>query len=296
VKPNSDIPQLLVSILNSVSLVALILGGTLAQAQKKGAGPPPSLSLPNQGQAQTVDPHGLEQTNLVFDRDDSTAPKNAKGNCFLPPLNALNAGMIGVADLQVPAKSQMEYEDGCAAVKRGKVSDAESHLRKAEKQDPKYPAAWVLLGQVLQQKHQIQEAQDACSRPLSFSSSYLPAYLCLTDISARSQNWDQVLKLSSRALEIDPTENVATYAYNAAANLHLHHLPQAEKSALRASEMDRNNADPRLHFLLAQIYTAKGDLSNATAQLREYLRYATDPDDVALVNKYLTEIGKYSGR
>jgi hypothetical protein len=60
--------------------------------------------------------------------------------------------------------------------------------------------------------------------------------------------------------------------------------------------MDRNNADPRLHFLLAQIYTAKGDLSNATAQLREYLRYATDPDDVALVNKYLTEIGKYSGR
>lgn len=292
-KRGSDSPRYVHCILCSACLFTVLFSGTLTQGQKKGVPAPPTF--PVQGQPQpAVDPQELERTNLVVNHDDSTSPRNAKGNCFLPPLNSLNAGTIGVLDLQVPAKLQGEYEDGCAALKKGKISDAETHLRKALKQDSRYPAAWVLLGQILQASHRIQEAQDACSRPLSMTSSYLPAYLCLTDISARSQKWDEVLKLSSRALEIDPTENAAAYAYNATANLHLHHLQEAERSALRACEMDRNNTDPRLHFLLAQVYTAKGDLPSAAAQLQEYLKHATDPDDVAVVNKYLSEISKHS--
>ena len=61
-----------------------------------------------------------------------------------------------------------------------------------------------------------------------------------------------VLQLSTRALEIDPTNDAVAYDYNAAANFHLHRLPEAEKSALRAAEIDKSNADPRVHFLLAQ--------------------------------------------
>jgi hypothetical protein len=37
---------------------------------------------------------------------------------------------------------------------------------------------------------------------------------------------------------------------NALANLNLRHLPEAEKSALKAAEIDKSNADPRVHFLL----------------------------------------------
>jgi len=76
-----------------------------------------------------------------------------------------------------------------------------------------------------------------------------------------------VLQLSTRALEIDPTNDAVAYGYNAAANFHLHRLPEAEKSALRAVEIDKNNTDPRVHFLLAQIYEAKGDPENEAAQL-----------------------------
>jgi hypothetical protein len=52
--------------------------------------------------------------------------------------------------------------------------------------------------------------------------------------------------------------------------------------------MARHNNDPRVHFLLAQIYMAKRDRPDAT--LREYLKFATHPEDVAVVQKYLSQL------
>jgi tetratricopeptide (TPR) repeat protein len=289
VKRRSVTPRVGLSILTFLCAATCLLG-TPADAQKKGSSPPPIASVPPVIESPL--PSTLDQTNVVYSNNQSSAsPKTPAGNnCFLPPLNGLQAGRVEVADLQVPVKTQMEYEDGCAALRRKKLADAERHLRKAVKQDANYPAAWVLLGQVFEREQRMEEAQDACSRPLTVSSRYLPAYLCLTDISARSQNWPDVVKLSARALEIDPTADAAAYAYNAEANLHLHHLLEAEKSALKATAIARNNTDPRVHFLLAQIYMAKGDRPDATAQLREYLKFATDAEDVAVVQKYLSQL------
>jgi hypothetical protein len=69
-------------------------------------------------------------------------------------------------------------------------------------------------------------------------------------------------------------------------------LADAEKSGLRAADIDKNHDEPRVHFVLAQIYEAKHDPTNEAAQLREYLKYATDPDDVAMVKQYLSELEK----
>jgi hypothetical protein len=67
-------------------------------------------------------------------------------------------------------------------------------------------------------------------------------------------------------------------------------LPDAERSALKAAEFDKNNADPRVHFLLAQIYAAKADRENEAAQSREYLKFASDPNDLAMVKGYLAKL------
>jgi hypothetical protein len=45
----------------------------------------------------------------------------------------------------------------------------------------------------------------------------------------------------------------------------------------------RPQTDPHVHFLLAQIYEEKCDRAGEAAQLREYLKYASDPNDVAMV-------------
>ena len=59
---------------------------------------------------------------------------------------------------------------------------------------------------------------------------------------------------------------------------------------MRALDIDKNNTEPRIHFVLAQIYAAKGDRANEAAQLREYLKFAGSPDDAAMVKQYLSEL------
>jgi len=271
-------------------LVVILLGGIFAQGQRRSiatassSGPPSAQLQPPPVSMLTVD-----QLSAVVNSEGKTIATN-EYKCFLPPLNSLQAATVGIVDLQVPAKTHQEYEDGCSSLHSKKMADAEKHLRKAIKQYEKYSAAWVLLGQVLEVQQKIPEAREACSKPFTVSASYVPAFLCLTDISARSKKWDEVLTYSARVLELDPTANAAAYAYNATANLNLHHLLEAERSALKAAEIDNNHTEPRLYFLLAQIYAAKGDRPNEVAQLHEYLKYAKDPDDVAMVKNQLAKL------
>jgi len=233
-----------------------------------------------------------DQNDLFYGKGSKQVPSRVQkdDNCFLPPLNGLASASVKVSDLQVPASAKRDHDDGCLDLAKGKTSGAEKHFRKAVRLWPKYSAAWVVLGQLLEAQQKPEAAMDACSRPLTTESNYLPAFLCLADISARAQDWHKVLSLSTRALALNSTTVAVSYDYNAAANFHLHNLSEAEKSALRAAEIDKSNIDPRVHFLLAQIYEAKGDRISEASQLREYLKYANDPNDVSMVKKYLSEI------
>lgn len=266
---------------------SLLVTGVLVHGQVLGAGPTGMKKGP------AVDPSltniDLAKARVTVDKSGKPIATNEYA-CFLPPLNSVSPATVGVVDLQVPSKAQTEYQNGCAALQKKKIPDAEKHLRKAIEQYEKYAAAWVLLGQVLETQQRTEEARDACSRSLNASASYLAGYLCLTDISARQKKWDDALRFSARVLELDPTTNALAYAYNATANLNLHRVVEAEKSALKALEIDVQNSEPRIHFLLAQIYSAKGDRPNTAVQLREYLKFAKDPDDIAMVKNHLAKL------
>jgi tetratricopeptide (TPR) repeat protein len=197
--------------------------------------------------------------------------------------------MVAVKNLQIAPKAKKEYSVACSGLNDKKYASAKGHLRKAVKEDPKYPAAWVTLGQLLAAEQKASEARDACAQALAADANYLHAYLCLADISGREQKWDEMLKLSSRAIELDPTNDCVAYGLNAAANLNLHKLPEAEKSALKALDIDKTHSDPRIYFLLAQIYEAKGDRTGEAAELREYLKFA-NPSDAAMVKQYLSQV------
>jgi tetratricopeptide (TPR) repeat protein len=199
---------------------------------------------------------------------------------------------VAVGSLQLSGKAKREYESACGALKDKKYEAAEGHLRKAVQQEPKYAVAWVTLGQLLAGLQHNDEARAACAQAATADATFVPSYLCLADVAARDSKWEDMLTFSSRALELDPTDDVIAYDYQAGANLNLHKLPEAERSALRAVEIDKNHSDPRLHFLLAQIYEAKGDAANEAVHLREYLRFANDPKDAEMARQYLSALEK----
>jgi tetratricopeptide (TPR) repeat protein len=264
-----------------------LLFGCMAQAQGSVGGhpsnPPPPPVRP---QTATFDQRRIQ---LQSNGAQANSPAGDRDTCLLPPLTAIPLPTVGVADLKIAPKAKKEYAAGCAAIKDRKYDKAEESLRKAVGAEPKYVGAWVTLGQLLAGRQKLDDARQACSQAHTADPKYVPSYLCLADIAARSQNWEETLSMSAQALQIDSANNPVAYDYHAAASLNLQKLDDAEKSALKAIEIDRNHIDSRVHFLLAQIYEAKGQRSKEEAELREYLKYA-DANDAAMVKQYLSQM------
>jgi hypothetical protein len=213
--------------------------------------------------------------------DESCLPWNAS--------ERRDAAVI-VTRLTVPSKSGSEYEKACDSNNRNEFEDAEVHVRSAIDKFQTYSAAWVMLGMVLEEQHKGQEARDACDHAMTIDSKYMPAYLCLAELSARNREWEQVLNLSNLALGLNSGGDGYAYYYRAAALFHMKNLVEAKKSALKASEIDVNHNDVPLCFLLAHIYEAEGDKIDAEAQLQLILKHHTDPQQEGAAKTFLAKL------
>lgn len=280
-------------------ILLLIVASTVASAQPQKTGPFPPSPVVESGEIRTL-PATLADRIAVRDLTEgaSTGSKiSAKGDsCLLPPLNLTSSPVVAAEQLQIAPKARREYQEACSALQKKQIAVAEKHLRKAVHEYPRYSAAWVTLGQVLALQERIDDARRACFQGSTVDPIYVSAYLCLADIAVRTHDWGEALKLSDHALALDPSNNAVVYEYNAAANLNLHKLGEAEKSGLRAVEIDKEHRDPRVYFVLAQIYEAEGDSAHETEQLREYLKYANNADDIALVKQFLSRLEKQTAQ
>jgi len=271
-------------------VVVLVFSASPASAQRPDTPGAPASDVSNIPKPIT---DTFDRANLSNRPNDAELGRKTAENdttCLLPPLTLTNSPTIAADQLRIAAKARKEYHQACAVLKDKNLVDAERHLRKAVKEDLKYSAAWVTLGQVLARQGKNEEARGACFQGTIGDPRYVPAFLCLADIAARAHAWDEVLKLSGRAIELDPSADAVAYEYHAAANLNLHNLAGAEKSGLRAVAIDKDHREPRVHFVLAQIYEAKGDDANEAAQLREYLKYSGSADDIAMAEQYLSKL------
>ena len=215
-------------------------------------------------------------------------------SCFMWPLTGVRAPTEGFASLKVPGQARKDFQRACKAANDRRLTKAEEHLRRALQADAQYPAAWLLLGQVLKAQQKPEGAREACAQALKVDPNYLPASLCLADLSAIEQKWEGMLRYANASIALDPANNFHAYFYAAGAYFGLHRLPEAEKNALRAAEIDKGQREPRTHFLLAQIYEMQHKPDAEAAELREYLKSATDPQDVAMVKKYLADLRENS--
>jgi len=136
-----------------------------------------------------------------------------------------------------------------------------------------------MLGQSLETTQQTAAARSACSRASTADPNYLPAYLCLAKIAGREQEWNEVLKLTKRAPELDSVNDVSAYFFRAIAYFNLKQLPEAPDGALKAEAIDRDHHEPLVQYLLAQIYEAEHDSAAAAAHLREYQKLAPHSQD-----------------
>ena len=224
--------------------------------------------------------------NSTFDAD-TTANEEM---CFPWKLAGVRSTVVSVSRLKVPSNARIEYEKACDASNKNKFVEAELHARSATDKYQDYSAAWVMLGVILEEQHKAQEARDACSHAAAIDPTYLPAYLCAAEVSARNREWEQVLNAAGLAQGLTSEGDPYAYYYRAMAYLHLNNLVEAKKNAFQAVEIDVNHNEPSYYLLLAQIFEREGDIANAIAQIQLYLKHPGDQQHKDAAKRFLAKL------
>ena len=210
--------------------------------------------------------------------------------CLPWDLPDMRGATVSAMRLGVPSKARSEYEKACGAFRHKKLGEAEQHVRGAIDKYPKYLAAYVMLGEVLQDQQKLSEAHDACTKALTTDPTYLPPYLCLAGILDRQNQWADLLTLSGQFLGMNPVGDRYSHYFSALAHFHLYNMPEAQKSVLQAIALDTEHHQPGLNFLLAQIYGEQGDVADAQAQIKLFLKYSNVREDKDAAKQYLTKL------
>ena len=282
----------------AIALCALPLRAQKSTPPPSGGGPggsrAPTGTTPrgNSGGA-TIQPGMQPDTPGVYIPTIEPLPKPVlvEDEMCLPwDLPDTRGATVSAIRLGVPSKARSEYDKACGAFKRKKLPEAEQHVRDAIQKYPKYLAALVMLGQVLQDEQKLTEAHGACSQALSVEPTYLPPYLCLAGLLDRENQWDNLLTLSNRFLGLNSVGDRYAYYYQAIAYFHLYELPEAQKSVSKAIEIDTEHHQPGLYFLLAQVYGEQGDVADAAAQIRLFLKFNNGRQDKDAAKQYLANL------
>lgn len=266
--------------------------GSGGSGGSNGTGPPPGSGGTSRG---TYFPQPSVDTSqpgvFIPTMDPIPKPVVIEDEMCLPwDLPDMRGATVSAIRLGVPSKARSEYDKACSAFKRKKMTEAEQHVRGAIEKYPNYLAAWVMLGQVLQDEQKMTEAHDACTKALSVDPTYLPPYLCLAGLLDRENDWGDLLTLSGRFIGMNPVGDRYAHYFSGIAHFHLYNLPEAQKNVMQAIAIDTEHHQPGLYFLLAQIYGEQGDVADAEIQIRLFLKYNNVREDKDAAKQYLAKL------
>jgi hypothetical protein len=259
-------------------------GGTRGPSGSGGSTRPPVIQP---GNDPNIDP------GMIYFPTPEPMPKPVvveDESCLPWDLPDVRGATVSAMRLGVPPKARGQYEKACGAYKKQKWTDAEQHAREAIQSYSKYLAAWVMLGEVLQDQQKMDEAHDACSKAITLDPTYLPPYLCLAGLLNRQNEWSDLIALSDRFLGMNLVGDRYAYYYRGLAHFHLQNWQVAQQNVLHAISIDTEHHQPNLYFLLAQIYGEQGDVADAKIQIRQFLKFNIDREDKNAAKQYLAKL------
>jgi tetratricopeptide (TPR) repeat protein len=288
-----------------LALAVLLLAAPMA-AQKSGGGKSgggsrtAAPSAPATSYSPSYRPRSTEtefDNNVVYlSGDNHPLLKNDLPPCYQWPMSPMLSSTVSVSGLEISPEAREQFSAGCSSIQKNKLKEAEQRLNHVVQLQPKYAAAWVLLGQASKAQGKMKEAADFCTQARDADANYLPGYLCLADLAAHEEKWDQVVTLTSQVIALHPVRAPGAYYYNCVANYFLQQWPNAEKSALQALQDSSMNEKAELHWLLAKIYEKEHNRISEAEQLRAYLKLAPDNHDASIARHILKEIETHAAK
>jgi tetratricopeptide (TPR) repeat protein len=203
---------------------------------------------------------------------------------------------VSVTSYAAPKVAKKEYGAAVGAMWGREWAKAEPHLKKAVALYPSYAAAWYRLGLCYQFENRPTEARDAYRRALDAEPKYPDVHYILATLELAGQHWDAVVENTDKVVALDPTGFPGAYYMNAMANLRLHNLDLAEKSAREGLGVDTRHRLPKLEQILALALAQGKSYAEAGEHLRAYLKLERDPSEIELARRQLAVVEREAGR
>ena len=204
---------------------------------------------------------------------------------------------ISVLSLAASPKAKEAFEKGLKDGKKGKLAAACEHFRKAIQLYPRYALAWLELGRAQTVQGNVVEAQRSFEEAESQDSHLLSAYIELTRLTAKQNQWLALQGVTERALQVSPLDSAPWfYFFNSFAKANLGNIAGAEHSANRGLRADIKHKVPSLEYLYGIILAKQQNYSEAIEHITTYLQLAPHADDAQLAQQTLFEIERILGK
>jgi tetratricopeptide (TPR) repeat protein len=193
------------------------------------------------------------------------------GTLTLKPLGKQAPVAKSVNDKAATKPAQKIYGRALDVAGKGNLKAAEDLFEQATAAFRAYPSAWLNLGVLQERKGDLSAAKKSYKEAVQWDDAFAPAHLQAAGVEVARQDWLEALAESAKVLVLDPQAFPRVYLLNAQANLNLHRVDDAEKSAREGLELDDEHRFPELEYVLALLLMDKGDRAGAIQHLTAYL-------------------------
>ncbi len=178
------------------------------------------------------------------------------------------------AELLNIKNARKAFEAGLDFAASGKLRDAELSFRDTVTFFVWASPAWFCVGLMEQREGDPVAAKKAFKDAIGIDSGWLLPYVYVLPIEVARQEWQEALQDSDKVIHADALAYPAAYAANAWANMNLHNVDAAEKSAREAIRLDTEGRYPDMEYVLGLLSIDKVDPAGAKQHMEAYLKLA----------------------
>ncbi|HEX8765220.1 MAG TPA: tetratricopeptide repeat protein [Candidatus Acidoferrum sp.] len=183
------------------------------------------------------------------------------------------AGAVSARDLLIPAKALKEFKRGRKAYLANDFKSSAKHFEKAVQMYPDFAEAHTNLGSSYLMEGSFEKSLGEFERAIALDPKRIGAYNNLSLAFLLLKRYPDSEAAARRALQIDPRylTSLSLLGNTLAAQ---QRYTQEAVDSLRQSR--KEIPDDRL--TLAEVLLRRGELDQAVAELREYLKVASGPE------------------
>lgn len=227
-------------------------------------------------------------------RVDNDVSQLEVGTIVLTKLGGVEGSTISVTTMAVPKNAREAFEKGRKAGTEKKFDEALKELNKAVIIDPRFAAAWSLMGEIHRLQNQFEPAKKEYAQALAADPKFVSPYFGLAAMAVVENQWTEAARLTDQLIQLNSYAHPMAYFFNAAANYNLGKLDAAEQSARKFQQIDKARSRPDIALLLANILTAKHQYAEAAQLYRDYLALKPDAPNAEALKTEAQRLGGLS--